>query len=109
MSVLQARRLRPLMRIASEPQTPWAQLRRKVSEPSCSHLILCRASRMRSVGYSSTSKSCQRGSSSTSGSKRRMMRVTVKVGDRRREHAAGLCSMNSGAHQYFRLHRRVVE
>ena len=27
-SILQARRLRPLIRIASEPQTPWAQERR---------------------------------------------------------------------------------
>ena len=33
-SVLQASRLRPLIRMASEPQTPWAQERRKVSEPS---------------------------------------------------------------------------
>src|SRR5699024_12645975 len=42
--VLQARRLRPLMRMASEPHTPWAQDRRKDSEPSISHLISCRAS-----------------------------------------------------------------
>ena len=32
--ILQASRLRPLMSIASEPHTPWAQVRRKVSEPS---------------------------------------------------------------------------
>ena len=32
--VLQARRLRPLMRMASEPQTPWAQERRKDTLPS---------------------------------------------------------------------------
>ena len=38
--ILQASRLRPLMSIASEPHTPWAQLRRKVSEPSCSHLTV---------------------------------------------------------------------
>ncbi len=31
--ILQASRLRPLMSIASDPHTPWAQLRRKVSEP----------------------------------------------------------------------------
>ena len=34
--ILQARRLRPLMSIASEPQTPWAHERRKVSVPSWS-------------------------------------------------------------------------
>ena len=79
-SVLQASRLRPLMRIASEPQMPCAQERRNVSEPSCSHLILCSASRTRSVGYTSTSKSCQRGSVSTSGSKRRIRKVTVNDG-----------------------------
>ena len=33
-STLQANRLTPLIRIASEPQTPWAQDRRKVSVPS---------------------------------------------------------------------------
>ncbi len=49
-SVLQASRLRPLIRMASEPQTPCAQERRKVSVPSISHLILCRASRTRSLG-----------------------------------------------------------
>src|SRR5699024_6601733 len=43
-SVLHARRLRPLMRMASEPHTPWAHERRKLSEPSMSHLILWRAS-----------------------------------------------------------------
>ena len=77
MSVLQASRLRPLMRIASEPQMPCAHERRNVSEPSCSHLILCRASSTRSVAYISTSKSCQRGSVSTSGSNRRIRKVTV--------------------------------
>ena len=55
MRVLHASRLRPLMRIASEPQMPWAHERRKLSEPSTSHLILCSASSTRSVGYSSTS------------------------------------------------------
>ena len=33
-STLQASRLTPLIRIASEPHTPWAQERRKVSVPS---------------------------------------------------------------------------
>src|SRR5690606_40369505 len=59
-SVLQARRLRPLMRIASEPQTPWAQDRRKDSEPSISHLILWRASSTRSVPYIVTLRSEER-------------------------------------------------
>src|SRR5688572_8989470 len=77
MSVLQASRLRPLMRMASEPQMPCAHDRRNVSEPSCSHLILCSASSTRSVAYISTSKSCQRGSVSTSGSNRRIRKVTV--------------------------------
>ena len=48
-SVLQASRFLPLIRIASEPQTPWAQERRNDSEPSCSHLIWCSASSTRSV------------------------------------------------------------
>ncbi len=77
--VLHARRLRPLIRIASEPQMPCAHERRNVSEPSCSHLILWSASRIRSVEYTSTSKSCQCGSASTSGSKRRMLSVTWYV------------------------------
>src|SRR5215207_8076462 len=76
--VLHASRLRPLMRIASDPQMPCAQERRKVRDPSCSHLILWSASSTRSVAYISTSKSCQRGSVSTSGSKRRIRNVTVK-------------------------------
>ncbi|COY45232.1 Uncharacterised protein [Mycobacterium tuberculosis] len=33
-STLQASRFTPLMRMASEPHTPWAQDRRKVSVPS---------------------------------------------------------------------------
>ena len=37
-STLQARRFTPLMRMASEPHTPWAQERRKVREPSRFHL-----------------------------------------------------------------------
>ena len=52
--ILQASRLRPLMSSASEPQTPWAQLRRKVSVPSCSHLTVCSRSRTRSIGCDST-------------------------------------------------------
>ncbi|CAM5633546.1 hypothetical protein SBADM41S_00504 [Streptomyces badius] len=39
-SVLQASLFLPLIRIASEPQMPWAQERRNVSVPSRSHLIL---------------------------------------------------------------------
>ena len=49
-SVLQASRLRPLIRTASEPQMPCPQERRNVSVPSSSHLILCSTSRIRSVG-----------------------------------------------------------
>ena len=79
-SVLQARRLRPLMRIASEPQTPWAQDRRKDSEPSISHLILWRASSTRSVPYIVTLYSSQCGSESTSGSKRAIRKVQSKDG-----------------------------
>ena len=37
-STLQASRLRPLMRMASEPQMPCAHERRKVSVPSWYHL-----------------------------------------------------------------------
>ena len=47
----QARRIQPLIRMASEPHTPWAQERRKDSEPSISHVILCSASRTPSVPY----------------------------------------------------------
>ena len=53
-SVLQASRFLPLIRIASEPQTPCAQERRKVSEPSRSHFTLCSASSTRSVGSAET-------------------------------------------------------
>ena len=53
-SVLQASRFLPLIRIASEPHTPWAQERRKVSEPSRSHLTLWSASSTRSVGSAVT-------------------------------------------------------
>ncbi len=62
-SALQASRLRPLIRIASEPHTPWAQDRRKVTEPSSSHLIVCSASSSRSVPCAVTVKSCQYASS----------------------------------------------
>jgi hypothetical protein len=51
---LQASRLTPLMRIASEPQMPWAQERRKVSVPSWYHFTLFSASSTRSVGSTST-------------------------------------------------------
>ncbi len=75
--VLQASRLRPLMRMASEPQMPWAHERRNDSVPSWSHFTLCSASSTRSVEYICTSKSCQYGSASFSGSNRRMITVTV--------------------------------
>src|SRR5947209_16178736 len=93
-NVLQARRLRPLMRMASEPQMPWAHERRKVSDPSCSHLILCSASSTRSVGSTSTSKSCQRGSVSRSGSNRRMINVIVEKPSAGRRLIAGLRSVS---------------
>src|SRR5919205_2658821 len=79
-SVLQARRLRPLMRMASEPQTPWAQERRNDRLPSTSHLTLCSASSTRSVPYMVSLKSSQRASSVTSGSYRRTRRVMSNVG-----------------------------
>ncbi len=60
--VLQASRLRPLIRIASEPQTPCAHERRKVREPSSSHLTLCIASSTRSVPWTETVNSSQSGS-----------------------------------------------
>ena len=53
-SVLHASRLRPLMRMASEPQMPWAHERRKVSVPSISSLIFCMTVRIRSVGRHAT-------------------------------------------------------
>ena len=74
--VLQASRLRPLMRMASEPQMPWPQERRNVSVPSISPLIFSSAVRTRSVGYSGTVYSSQCGSESTSGRNRRMRNVT---------------------------------
>src|SRR5918995_7257066 len=104
MRVLHASRFRPLMRMASEPQMPCAHERRNVSEPSCSHLILCSASSTRSVAYISTSKSCQRGSVSTSGSKRRLRNVTVNdwiVG------SAGLASSVAVLTSVLPLHRLV--
>ena len=52
--ILHASRLRPLMSIASEPHTPCAHDRRKVSVPSCSYLTLWRRSRTRSIGSDST-------------------------------------------------------
>ena len=76
-SVLHASRLRPLMRIASEPQMPCAQERRKVSVPSSSHLILWSASRTRSLGSISKVKSSHTASADTSGLKRRIRKVAV--------------------------------
>src|SRR6478735_524824 len=78
--VLQARRLRPLMRMASEPHTPWAQERRKERVPSVSHFTLCKASRTRSVPYMVRWKSSQVASSETSGLYRRTRRWTSNVG-----------------------------
>ena len=52
--ILQARRLRPLISIASDPQTPCAHDRRNVSVPSCSYLTLWSRSRTRSIGPAST-------------------------------------------------------
>src|SRR5215471_5394514 len=61
MSTLQARRFRPLMRIASEPQTPCAQERRYVRVPSIVHFTVFRASNRRSIGSASTRNSSQYG------------------------------------------------
>jgi len=66
-STLQASRLRPLIRMASEPQMPCAHDRRKVSEPSTSHLIVCRASSTRSVRSARTVNSSQYAASPDSG------------------------------------------
>ena len=72
-STLQARRLTPLMRMASEPHTPCAHERRNDSEPSAYHLIWCNRLSTRSVGRASTSNVCQCGSVSTSGLNRRIL------------------------------------
>src|SRR6266699_593863 len=77
-STLQARRLRPLMRMASEPQTPCAQERRYVSVPSIVHLIVFKASSRRSMGSASTRNSSQYGLRSFSGSKR-LMRINTCI------------------------------
>ncbi len=66
--ILQASRLRPLMSIASEPHTPWAQERRKVSVPSWSHFTVCSRSSSGAVGSDSTVYSSQCGFGSRSGS-----------------------------------------
>ena len=62
-----ASRFRPLMSIASEPQTPCAHERRKVSVPSWYHFTWCSRSSTRSVGSAWTAYSSQCGSSSASG------------------------------------------
>ena len=54
-STLQASRLTPLMRMASEPQTPCAHERRNASEPSRFHFTSCSASSSRSPGSTGTS------------------------------------------------------
>src|SRR5215472_8525738 len=66
-NTLHARRLSPLMRIASEPQTPCAQERRYVSVPSIVHLMVFNASSKRSIGSASTRNSSQYGLLSFSG------------------------------------------
>ena len=50
----QASRLRLLISIASEPQMPWPQERRKLSDPSWSALTLMSRSRTRSIGSTET-------------------------------------------------------
>ena len=54
-STLQASRLVPLMSMASEPQMPWAQERRKVSDPSRFHFTQWSRSSTRSIGSAGTS------------------------------------------------------
>ena len=48
--ILQARRLRPLISIASEPQMPWPHERRNVSVSSISALTRWRRLSTRSIG-----------------------------------------------------------
>src|SRR4051794_20792802 len=74
-STLQASRLRPLIRIASEPQMPCAHDRRYVNEPSWLHLILFNASSTRSFGSTSTVYSLNDGLTSVSGLYRLMRSV----------------------------------
>ncbi len=100
---LHASRLRPLIRMASEPHTPWAQDRRNVSEPSDSHLILCSASSRRSVPWAVTVCSSQYASSPcVSGG------VAADLeGDLERRDLAGLGlgggrALCDSSHQYFR-------
>ena len=50
-NTLQANRLTPLTRMASDPQTACAQERRNDSEPSTYHFRWCKASRSRSPGW----------------------------------------------------------
>lgn len=67
MSVLHARRFRPLIRMASDPHIPCAQLRLNARDESCDHLIWWRASKTLLVGYIWTVKSCQYAFGPTSG------------------------------------------
>src|SRR5229473_6810514 len=78
MSTLQARRLRPLMRMASEPHTPCAQERRYVKEPSIVHLTVLSASSRRSMGSASTRHRYQYGFLSFSGSNR-LIRISTFI------------------------------
>jgi hypothetical protein len=59
----------PLMRIASEPQMPWAQLLRNDSVPSRLRLMNMSPSSSRSAGAKSTLKSSNRGAVSVCGLK----------------------------------------
>ena len=51
---LQARRFRPLIKSASEPQTPWAHERRKVMLPSSNSFARVSTSSTRSIGSTGT-------------------------------------------------------
>src|SRR3954452_403831 len=68
--ILHARRLRPLISMASDPHTPCAHERRNVSVPSVSPLTLSSRSSTRSIGPDSTRYPSQCGFSSSSGLKR---------------------------------------
>ena len=57
--VLQTSMLLPLTFMAQLPQMAWRQERRKVKLPSCSALMLCRASSTVVSGVTGTVKSCK--------------------------------------------------
>ena len=58
----------PLMFIASDPQTPSRQLRRKLKVGSFAFSFISASSSMRSLPSSSTSSVCMKGLASLSGS-----------------------------------------